>query len=65
MIEFVQSLGAIGFVVLGVVILALWNIRKLITMRSPLDSQQHKNWRATGGTTPPDHLQNQKDKRAK
>lgn len=56
MIEFIQSLGVVGYFVIGVLVLALWNLRKLITLRSPLDSQQHKNWRATGGTTRPDHL---------
>ncbi|MXY32754.1 MAG: hypothetical protein F4186_14945 [Boseongicola sp. SB0676_bin_33] len=56
-LEFFRSLGLIGYVVLAVLILALLNIRKLILLRSPLDSQQHKTWRATGGTTNPDHLQ--------
>ena len=62
MIEFIQSLGIVGYIVLGIVALALWNLRKLITLRSPLDSQQHKNWRATGGTTPPDHLPHHENK---
>lgn len=57
-LEFFRSLGLIGYVVLTVLVLALLNIRKLILLRSPLDSQLHKAWRATGGTTNPDHLQN-------
>ena len=57
-LEFFRSLGLIGYVVLTVLILALLNIRKLIFHRSPLDSQQHKAWRATGGATNPDHLEN-------
>lgn len=57
-LEFFRSLGVIGYVVLTVLVLALLNIKKLILLRSPLDSQQHRNWRATGGTTNPDHLEN-------
>ena len=61
MIAFVQSLGVIGYLVLGIVVLCLWNVRKLFKLRSPLDSQQHKIWRNTGGGTPPDHLPQDKD----
>ena len=56
MIEFISSLGLIGYFVIIVAVLGLWNLRKLIFLRSPLDSQQHKLWRGTGGGTPPDHL---------
>lgn len=62
MIEFFQSLGVIGYFVVVVLVLGLWNLRKLIKLRSPLDSQQHKNWRNTGGTAPPDHLPHHKDR---
>jgi len=61
MLEFFQSLSVIGYFVIIVVVLGLLNLRKLIFLRSPLDSQQHKLWRRTGGVTPPDHLQNSKD----
>jgi len=40
-----------------VLVLAILNIRKLILLRSPLDSQKHTIWRATGGVTKPDHLE--------
>ncbi len=56
MIEFFQSLGIVGYFVIIVVVLGLWNLKKLIFLKSPLDSQQHKNWKATGGVTKPDHL---------
>ena len=62
MIEFFASLGIIGYFVIGVLVFALWNLRKLFKLRTPLDSQQHKNWRATGGTTRPDHLLHHDDK---
>ncbi|WP_375280922.1 hypothetical protein [Pseudooctadecabacter sp.] len=57
MIEFFTSLGLIGYFVIIVAVLGLWNLRKLIFLRSALDSQQHKLWRRTGGGTPPDHLE--------
>jgi len=57
MLEFVQSLGLFGYVVIAIVVLALLNIRKLIWLNSPLDSQEHKNWKRTGAITPPDHLE--------
>lgn len=57
-LEFLGSLGVIGYIVLIVLVLALLNIKKLVLLRSPLDSQQHKAWRATGGVTNPDHLEN-------
>ena len=56
MFEFFHSLGIIGYVILGVVALLIWKIRKIIFLQSPLDSQQHKLWRATQGETEPDHL---------
>ena len=56
MFEFLQSLGIFGYIILGVLALLIWNIRKIIFLRSPLDSQQHKLWRATQGGTEPDHL---------
>lgn len=64
MLSFIQSLGIIGYIVLGIIILSVWNLKKLLFLRSPLDSQQHKLWRATGGTTRPDHLpENQNGKK--
>lgn len=62
MIEFFLSLGVIGYFVVGVLVLALWNLRGLIKLRTPLDSQQHKSWRATGGSTKPDHLPHNDDR---
>lgn len=56
--DFFQSLGLFGYVILAFVALLIWNLKKLIKLRTPLDSQQHKIWRATGGTTAPDHLEN-------
>ncbi|MCV3273398.1 hypothetical protein [Roseobacter sinensis] len=58
MVDFFQSLGLTAYLILAVLVLVLWNIKKLILLRSPLDSQQHRTWRATGGTTRPDHLEN-------
>lgn len=55
MVEFLASLSALGWIVIGVVLLGLWNVRKLIFLRSPLDSPQHKGWREAPGTRP-DHL---------
>ena len=59
MIAFFQSLGLFGYILLAIVALLLWNARRLIFLRSPLDSQQHKNWRGSvdeGVYTNPDHL---------
>lgn len=56
MLEFFTSLGIVGYFVVAVVVLGLWNLKKLIFLRSPLDSQQHKLWRRTGGVGSPDHL---------
>ncbi|WP_299202188.1 hypothetical protein [uncultured Tateyamaria sp.] len=58
MIEFFQSLGLFGYAILAFLAVLIWNLKKLIKLRTPLDSQQHKIWRATGGTTKPDHLEN-------
>lgn len=57
MLEFFQSLGVIGYVVMIVLVLALLNIKKLIVFRSPLDSRQHKTGRATGGAMNPDQAE--------
>jgi len=56
-IEFVSSLGLIGYIVLFVIVLCLFNLKKLIFLKSPLDSQQHKLWRRVGAETNPDHLE--------
>lgn len=53
--EFLASLSVFGWIMIGVVFLGLWNLRRLFFMRSPLDSPQHKGWRETPGTRP-DHL---------
>ena len=47
--EFMSSLGLIGYLVIGVLGLAIWNLRKLWKLRTPLDSPQHKAWRRNGG----------------
>ncbi|MDG0988807.1 MAG: hypothetical protein P8H36_01520 [Yoonia sp.] len=62
MIAFFQSLGVVGYFVVIVVVLGLWNLKKLIFLRSPLDSQQHKSWRRSGGIGKPDHLPHVDDK---
>ncbi len=55
--EFLGSLGVIGYVLIALVILCLWNLRRIIFLKSPLDSQQHKNWRQMGvDMDDPDHL---------
>ncbi|MBT4567911.1 MAG: hypothetical protein HOC45_08365 [Marinovum sp.] len=56
MYEFISSLGVIGYFLIGVLGLALWKLRKLWKLRSPLDSLQHKAWRNMGGLEHPDHL---------
>jgi len=66
LLEFFGSLSLFGWFLLGLCILFLFNIRKIIRLRSPLDSQQHKSWRETqgsidGGNTKADHLE-KKDK---
>ena len=55
-IEFVQSLGLIGYVVLGICFLCLIRLKKILTLRSPLDSWQHRAYQRTGGAMKPDHL---------
>ena len=57
LIEFFQSLGLIGYIVLGFIILFLINLKKIITLRSPLDSWQHRTFQQTGGAMKPDHLE--------
>lgn len=60
-VEFFSSLGVIGWVLFVLCILLLINLGKIFRLRSPLDSQQHKSWRSTGGITKADHLE-QNDK---
>jgi len=60
LIEFISSLGLVGYVVLIVVILCLFNLKKIIFLKSPLDSQQHKLWRSVGSEPNPDHLDKNK-----
>ena len=54
--EFMASLGLIGYLVVGVLGLAVWNLRKMWKLRTPLDSPQHMAWRKSGGFDHPDHL---------
>lgn len=54
--EFIQSLGVIGYIVIGIVLLCLFNLRKLLTLKSPLDSWQHRAFQRTGGVMNPEHL---------
>ena len=56
MFEFMSSLGLIRYLVIGVLELAIWNLRKLWKLRTPLDSPQHKAWQRNGGFDHPDHL---------
>jgi len=60
-VEFVKSLSLTGYLLIGLCIMILINIRKLITLRSPLDTWQHKFWKNMGGTTKPEHLENKND----
>ena len=66
MLEFFGSLGVIGWIVLILVILTVVNIRKILVLRSPLDSQDQKLWREKageiGGPTKPKHLESYKRK---
>jgi len=62
MLDFIGSLGVIGYFVVIVLALCIWNIRKLFKLRTPLDSIQHKMWRNTGGAGGADHLENGNDK---
>ena len=48
-IEFVSSLSMTGYILIGIVILILLNLKKIVLLRSPLDSWQHKLWKDTGG----------------
>ena len=61
-----QSLSIVGWVLLMLCVLILLNLRKIIRLRSPLDSQQHREWRDDvsgmhGSRTTAEHLEN-KDK---
>ena len=61
-LEFFGSLSVVGWVLVVICILLLLNIRKIFRLRTPLDSQQHKSWRASagsmhGGNTKADHLE--------
>lgn len=58
LIEFISSLGAVGWGLILLCALILINLGKIIRLRSPLDSPQHKAWRKAGGTTKADHLEN-------
>ena len=66
MIEFLFSLGVLGWIVLllviALVVALIRNPKKLIFLNSPLDSQQHKLYRGTGGGHP-EHLDKQMDKK--
>ena len=44
-IEFFSSLSALGWLVFIIVVLILINLRKILFLKSPLDSQDHKHWR--------------------
>ncbi len=48
MFEFMSSLGLIRYLVIGVLELAIWNLRKLWKLRTPIDSPQHKAWQRNG-----------------
>lgn len=61
MLEFLQSLSLFGVLALVIVVLGLFYLKKLIFLRSPLDSEQHKLWRRTGGVGRPDHLDQSKE----
>jgi len=62
-IEFVQSLSLTGYILIGICVLLLLNLRKLITLRSPLDSWQHTLWKRTGGAGErPAHLESDRDR---
>jgi hypothetical protein len=56
MLEFFTSLGVFGYILLAIIAVCLINIKKIVLLRSPLDSEQHKIWRSTGGVSRPDHL---------
>ena len=48
-VEFINSLRLTGNILIGLIVLILINLKKIITLRSPLDSWQHKLWKDTGG----------------
>jgi len=56
-LEFLGSLSIFGWILIVLLILRFLNIGKVIRLRSPLDTQQHKLWRSTDGTTKPGHLE--------
>mgnify|MGYP001296913920 CR=1 FL=1 len=56
MYEFISSLGLIGYLLIGVLGLAIWNLRKLWKLHTPLDSPQHKAWPRSHECDHQDHL---------
>jgi len=61
-LEFLGSLGIVGWIAVILCVLLLLNLGKVFRLRSPLDSQQHRSWRFSqetmrGGNTKPDHLE--------
>ena len=68
LLEFFKSLGVLGWVLVALCVLVLLNLKKIIWLRSPLDSQKHREWRddiggMSGSTTKADHLENEDKER--
>jgi len=55
-IEFLGSLGIVGWLLLILCVLIIFNLRKILRLRSPLDTPQHKLWRNSDVETKADHL---------
>jgi len=45
LIEFIGSLGVFGWILIALCILLLLNLRKILQLRSPLDSKDHDFWK--------------------
>ena len=57
LIEFVKSLSLTAYVLIGFCVAILFNLKKLLTLRSPLDTWQHRFWKNMGGADKPEHIE--------
>jgi len=56
-LAFLSSLSLLGWVLVVLCILVIFNFAKILRLRSPLDSEQHKSWRSTGDINKAGHLE--------
>jgi len=55
--EFFGSLGFMGWCLIALCVLLLVNLAKLVRLRSPLDSQEHRLWKYDRATRHPGRTQ--------